>query len=85
MFQIAWIPYRLASDAPVSISIYDTRGSRIRQLQPGAQAAASYFTQENAAYWDGRDSHGEPGSSGVYFYRLDAGDFTATRKMVVIK
>ncbi|MBI1924294.1 hypothetical protein HYR99_08585 [Candidatus Poribacteria bacterium] len=54
-------------------------------IHPGAQAAASYLTPEKAAYWDGRDLHGEPIPSGAYFYRLDAGDFTATRKMVVVK
>ncbi|MBI1924300.1 hypothetical protein HYR99_08615, partial [Candidatus Poribacteria bacterium] len=69
----------------VSISIYDARGSLIRQLQPGVQAAGSYLTPEKAAYWDGRDLHGEPVSSGVYFYRLDAEEFSATRKMILVK
>ena len=38
-----------------------------------------------AAYWDGRNAVGEPVSSGVYFYTLKAGEFAATRKMLIRK
>ena len=42
-------------------------------------------TGSRAAYWDGRNALGEPVASGVYFYTLKAGDFTATRKMLIKK
>ena len=44
-----------------------------------------YQTQNRAAYWDGRNAVGEPVASGVYFYTLTAGQFTATRKMLILK
>lgn len=45
----------------------------------------SYLTREKSVYWDGRNSAGESITSGVYFYSLKAGDFVATRKMVILK
>jgi len=45
----------------------------------------SYVTKDKAVYWDGRDDAGENVASGVYFYTLQAGRFSATRKMMVIK
>ncbi len=36
-------------------------------------------------YWDGKDERGEKVASGVYWYRLQAGDFNATRRMVILK
>jgi hypothetical protein len=47
--------------------------------------AGMYQNRSRAAYWDGRNAHGEPVASGVYFYTLKAGDFTATRKMLIRK
>ncbi len=49
------------------------------------QKAGIYLTTERAAYWDGKNATGETVSSGVYFYQLQAGDFLATRKMVIVK
>ena len=80
-----WIPYQLSDDSPVSVSIYDTTGRRIRTLSLGFQSAGFYNSQGRAAYWDGRNDVGEPVASGVYFYTLTAGDFTATRKMLILK
>ena len=80
-----WIPFKLAQDAPVTISIYDTKGQLIRTISLGNRNAGIYTTKDKAAYWDGRDSLGEQVSSGVYFYTLQAGEFRATRKMVILK
>lgn len=80
-----WIPFKLANDAPVTISIYNAKGQIIRTLFLGAKKAGAYVTKDKAAYWDGRDSFGERVASGVYYYTLQARDFTATRKMMVIK
>lgn len=80
-----WIPYQLAADADVSISIYDTHGKIVRQFTLIDQPAGSYLTREKALHWDGRNSAGERVASDVYFYTLKAGDFVATRKMVILK
>ena len=54
-------------------------------LDFGHQPAGIYHIRGRAAYWDGRNSLGERVASGVYFYTFTAGDFTATRKMLVVK
>jgi len=80
-----WIPYELEDTAPVSIEIYNIAGQRIRILDIGVQPRGRYISKERAAYWDGQTQSGERATSGVYFYLLKAGDFTATRKMVILK
>ncbi|MFQ6042775.1 MAG: FlgD immunoglobulin-like domain containing protein, partial [Candidatus Poribacteria bacterium] len=80
-----WLPYQIARDAPVTISIYDAKGQLIRTLDLGNQKAGVYVTENRAAYWDGRDNAGEKVASGVYFYTLRVGDFTTTRKMAILK
>ena len=80
-----WIPYQLAEPAEVTISIYAIDGKLVRTLALGHQAAGIYQDRSRAAYWDGRNVQGELVASGVYFYTLTAGDFTATRKMLIRK
>ena len=80
-----WIPYQLASDAPVNLRIYNVRGQLVRELHLGLRKSGSYKVQESAAYWDGRDQFGEAVSSGMYFYTLQAGEFQATRRMLILK
>ncbi len=80
-----WIPYDLAVEADVSITIYDSRGQRIRSLELGSQPAGSYVTKDRATYWDGRSDTGELVSSGIYIYHMQAGDLAATKKMIIIK
>ncbi|HIE27821.1 TPA: T9SS type A sorting domain-containing protein, partial [Candidatus Poribacteria bacterium] len=80
-----WLPYKLASDSSVSISIYNAKGQLIRTLHLGYQNAGVYATRGKAAYWDGKDNLGEKVSSGVYFYTLRTGEFISTRKMVIVK
>ena len=80
-----WLPYQLAEPAYVNISIYAADGKLIRTLALGYQSAGIYESRNRAAYWDGRNTLGEPVASGVYFYTLTAGDFTATRKMLIKK
>ena len=80
-----WIPYQLSKPADVSISIYSADGKLVRRLELGHQPVGIYESQSRAAYWDGRNTSGEPVASGVYFYSLAAGDFTATRKMLIRK
>ena len=80
-----WIPYHLSEDADVKLTIYDVNGEMVRTIDVGHQTAAKYDTRAKAIYWDGRNRFGEQVASGVYFYHLDAGDFSATRKMVILK
>ena len=80
-----WIPYRLAKPTNVSISIYSVSGHLVRTLELGHQPVGIYESRSRAAYWDGRNELGESIASGVYFYMLTAGDFNATRKMLILK
>ena len=80
-----WIPYQLAKSAEVTLTIYDMNGHLVRRLAIGYQAAGMYRSRSRAAYWDGRNQLGEPLASGLYFYTLTAGDFTATRRMLILK
>ena len=80
-----WIPYQLSKPAEVTVTIYAANGAVVRRLDLGHRRAESYESRHRAAYWDGRNAQGEPVASGVYFYTLSAGDFSATRKMVIRK
>ena len=80
-----WIPYRLAEDAFVTLTIYDQSGGVVRTLDVGHRVAAFYESRSKAIHWDGRNEFGEGVASGVYFYHLSAGDYSTTRKMLVLK
>ena len=79
------MPYRLAKPADTSISIYSVNGHLVRTLELGHQSVGIYESRSRAAYWDGKNALGESVASGVYFYVLTTGDFTATRKMLILK
>ena len=80
-----WIPYRLAEDAFVTLTIYDTVGHVVRTLDVGHRIASAYESRSKTVHWDGRNNLGEQVASGVYFYTLIAGNFSATRKMLILK
>ena len=80
-----WIPYQLAESAEVALTIYDMNGRLIRRLAVGYQAVGIYRSRSRAAYWDGRNQLGESVASGLYFYTLTAGEFSATRRMLILK
>jgi len=80
-----WIPYRLAEDAFVTLTIYDTAGRVVRTLDVGHRITSTYENRSKAVHWDGRNDLGEQVASGVYFYTLTAGDFSATRRMLILK
>jgi hypothetical protein len=80
-----WIPYQLASDSLITISIYNAKGELIRTIAFGNKDAGVYTSKDRAAYWDSRDSLSQEVASGVYYYVLRTGNFTATRKMVILK
>ena len=80
-----WIPYQLAEPAEVTVHIYAINGTLVRTLDLGHQPAGLYQYRSRAAYWNGKNELGESVASGVYFYTFTAGDFTATRKMLIRK
>ena len=80
-----WIPFKLAQDSTVTAKIYDVTGKRIRMIELGHLSAGNYVESNRAIYWDGRTEDGEQVSSGTYFYQIEAGDYTETRKMVILK
>ena len=77
---VTTISYGLPDDADVRIEIYNILGQNVRTLADEHQAAG-YRT----VIWDGNDDSGSQVSSGIYFYRIEAGDFQASKKMVLIK
>ena len=80
-----WIPYELATDTNVRLTIYNTQGVVIRSLQFGHQSAGYYMGRDRAAYWDGRNALGEQVASGLYFYQLETDEMSSMRKMVILK
>ncbi len=80
-----WIPYQLKDDSPVMIRIYNSAGILVRELDLGYKTAGLYDGKDKSAYWDGKDKFGLPVASGVYFYEISAGKFSAVKKMIVLK
>jgi hypothetical protein len=74
------IRYNTAAKGPVSIEIFNLKGQRVKTLVNDTKEAGSY-----AAVWNGLDSNNCPVSSGVYFYKMNAGKYSATRKMIMMK
>ena len=80
-----WIPYQLSESSVVTIEIYSSDGQLVRTLDVGEKAAGIYQNRGTAAHWDGKNETGEPVASGVYYYTLTAGQYSATRKMLIRK
>ena len=74
------IKYQLPRAGEVRLTIYNLLGQVVKVFQPGRQAAGSYTIN-----WDGKDRKGSQVSSGIYMYRLEAGEFSQFRKMTLIK
>jgi hypothetical protein len=80
-----WIPYQLQEASPVTIQIYGAQGGLVRTLSLGQRGIGFYRNRTRAAYWDGRNDAGESVASGIYFYQLRAADYSAVRRMVILK
>ena len=81
-----WIPYHLAHACRCNahhLRHNRRHGASIASRVSSLRATTQIRTQ--AGYWDGRNNLGETVGSGIYFYHLQAGDFSATRKLVIIK
>jgi len=80
-----WIPYQLKKDEEATIRIYSTNGELVRELALGYKPAGIYANRDRAAYWDGKDKFGMAIASGVYFYSIQAGEFSNVKKMVILR
>ena len=80
-----WIPYQLSEAADVTIRIYDITGNLVRSLDLGHQGPGFYHSRSEAAYWDGKNNLSERVGSGIYFYHIQADEFSATRRMLILK
>ncbi|RKU27370.1 hypothetical protein C6497_11520 [Candidatus Poribacteria bacterium] len=80
-----WIPFQLAKPTDVSIQIYTSNGHLVRHIDLGYRPAGKYINRDVAIYWDGKNQAGEPVASGVYLCTMSAGEYTATRRMLIIK
>lgn len=74
------IEYAMPTPGPVSLVIYNIRGQRVRSFDLGIQGSGIHRLE-----WDGRDDREQPAASGMYYYRLTAGDQIRSRKMVLLK
>jgi len=80
-----WVPFMLARGGEVTVAIYSLNGQLIRRLELGHRDPGVYMSKEKAAYWDGSNGFGEEVASGVYFYHLKSGEFSAIRKILVLR
>ncbi|MGB7062066.1 MAG: T9SS type A sorting domain-containing protein, partial [Candidatus Zixiibacteriota bacterium] len=74
------IDYAIPIDCHVRLSVYNILGQKVRVLVDQHQSAG-----RRSVMWDGKDTRGQELTTGVYFYRIQAGDFTESRKMILIK
>jgi len=74
------IKYELPENSKVTLEVYTVLGNKVATLVNGEQEAGF-----QTVIWDGMDDEGRPVSSGIYFYKMSAGDFKATRKMTLMK
>lgn len=80
-----WIPYQLATDSSVILTIYNINGIVVRQIKIGTQSAGYYNTKSKSIYWDGQNNSGESVASGIYLYRIDIDSKSFTKKMILLK
>ncbi len=74
------IRYSVAESGPVNIDIYNVKGQLVKQLVKDEKQAG-----QHSVVFDGTDSSGRPVASGIYFYKMQAGKFNATRRMILMK
>ena len=80
-----WIPFQISTGSKIILTIYNLQGQIIRQINLGFKPAGFYVRKDRAIYWDGRSQNGEQVASGIYVYQLQAGTFSESRKLVLIK
>jgi hypothetical protein len=74
------IRYALPADSRIVLTVYNSAGQQVKTLVNALQSAG-----EKTIQWDGTNNRGEKVSSGIYLYKLEAGNFVQTRKMILMK
>ena len=74
------IRYSVKETSPVTIEVYNLKGQLVRTLVNEVKTAGNY-----SVVWNGRDNNNQPVSSGVYFYKMNAGKYSSTKKMIMMK
>jgi hypothetical protein len=74
------VPEKVGSGVPVAIDIFNIHGQLVKNLVNETKKPGSYTVQ-----WNGRNKQGSQASSGIYFYRIKAGDYISTKKMLLLK
>jgi hypothetical protein len=74
------IRYSVKENAPVTIEIYNLKGQLVKRLVNSDKAAG-----EHSVVWNGTDANNRPVSSGVYFYKMNAGKYSSSKKMIMMK
>jgi len=74
------ISYSVKENTPVSVEIYNVKGQKVKTLVNEAKAAGNY-----SVVWNGVDDNNRPVSSGVYFFKMSAGKYSSTKKMIMMK
>ena len=77
---VTQIAYTIPENSDVSLSIFDLNGKQIREWNQENQAAGSYSLE-----WNGTNNSGNKVSTGLYLYKLTAGNYSDTKKMIIIK
>lgn len=74
------IEYAIPKKTKVAIKIYNVTGQALRTIELGSRRPGLYIS-----VWDGRDDRGQKVAPGVYFYRMEAGKFIATKKLILLQ
>ena len=74
------IRFEVARTSNMSIKVYNAMGQLVRTLENGRMEPGRY-----SSHWDGANASGNRVSSGVYFYKMEAGTFAATKKMLLVR
>jgi flagellar hook assembly protein FlgD len=74
------IHFNLPIATRIALTIFNTLGQEIRTLVDAPRAAGKHILQ-----WDGKDNDGKPAASGVYLYRLQAGSFSQTKRLTLLR
>jgi len=74
------VKYGLAAESPVSITVYDILGRIVRSIDEGTRQPGYY-----QVIWDGKNANGSSVASGIYFYKIAAGEMTQIKRMLYLK
>jgi hypothetical protein len=74
------ISYYLPDKCRVKLAVYDLTGRLVKKLADGVESSGY-----NSVVWDGRDAVGNKVTPGVYFYKIEAGKYSAQKKLVILR